>query len=72
MTTAQHMEGGDIVKELLSALKQALDYIDGDAGITDPNLCVGSVRYMDLETGKTRVFDAMAARDLIRHVEAGF
>lgn len=54
---------------LLRHLKQAISLLDADAGLEDPNLCVGEMQCLDLSTGRTVTFDAWEARMLIERLE---
>lgn len=52
----------DREKLLAKHLSDALAFIDADAELTDPDQCVGTVKAMDLRTGKVCEFDTMDAR----------
>lgn len=59
-----------LIADLAASLRQALSYLEADAGLQDPNLTIGTIQTLVLDTDEIRNFDGDEANRVLKAAAA--
>lgn len=59
-----------LIADLTASLRQALSYLEADAGLEDPDLTIGTIQTVVLETDQIRGFDGDEANRVLKAAAA--